>query len=79
MDRDEQHPAEQGDPRLRQGDAEEGPPRAHAERAGALLQGRVDAAQHRRHRQVDERVVGEGDDPAAPAKPWTAGVIETQL
>ena len=56
-------PPSSGEPGLGQGDAEEGPPAAHAERAGALLQGRVGAAQHRRDRQVDERVVGEGDDP----------------
>ena len=66
----EERTAQDGQPQLGHHHAHEGTTRAAAEGLGGLLEGRVDALQRRRDRQVHEREVGEDrdDDGATEAR-----------
>ncbi len=62
MRRDQQRAAAERRGDLRQHDAAEGPPAAMAERARNVLEARIEAAQCRDDRQIDQRHAVEGQD-----------------
>ena len=78
VQRDEESAAEQGRSQLGKDDAREGGHAPEAQRAGGLLERRVDALQRRGDGQVDEREVRQGDDEDRSREPSTAWVSDTQ-
>jgi len=73
MQRHDERPSQQSGAELRQDDADEGVPRAVAERRSRLLQSGVQTAQHRRDRQIDQGVVGQGHDHEGSGIPLDPG------
>ena len=63
IERHEQQPAVERRPELRQDDAEEDLTRIEPERAGRILERRVEPTERDGDQQEDDRVVGERDDP----------------
>ena len=62
IERDQEHAAEKRGAKLRQHDAKETTPRAVTERARGLLQRGVEASQRRSDGEIDEGIIGAGDD-----------------
>ena len=75
---DQQRATEQGRAQLGEHDRAEGVRTRVAQRPRRLLQRRVEAAEHRDDREVDEGVVGQGHHQEAPVKPLTPRSRETQ-